>query len=105
MRHVAVLALVLPLQAAILSGCENENVAACEAYVERFSLLPCTTGIDPGVDCNAFADYPCAVPDYFSCLETTQQCRDDELFVCKDVADDGCSGKTLGGCPDELDCG
>jgi len=98
--------LALPV---LFTGCENENVIACESYVESFGAKGCTVGIDPGVDCNAYADYPCAVPDYFSCLETTQQCRDGELYICNDTNPDApdpqCLGLTLSACADELDCG
>lgn len=95
------------LVVACSSGCDNENVAACQAYVEAFAQKPCNQGTDPGVDCNAFADYPCPVPEYFECLEVTQQCEADdptEPLVCTDPAVPVCRGETLAGCPDYLDC-
>jgi hypothetical protein len=91
-------------------GCENENVAACQAYVEAFGNKACFDGVDPGVDCNAFADYPCAVPDYFDCLADTQQCgladgsNPEDPYVCTDATEPRCAGETLAGCPDYLDC-
>ena len=87
-----------------LSACDNENTAACEQYVETFSSMPCAQGVDPGVDCNAFADYPCAVPGYFECLSRTQYCQEGELVACTNPDDGPCAGQTLAGCADLLDC-
>jgi hypothetical protein len=88
-----------------LSACENENSAACAEYVDYFNnTLTCAQGVDPGVDCNAFADYPCAVPGYFQCLQTTQYCEEAELSVCTDPEAPRCAGQTLAGCADLLDC-
>jgi hypothetical protein len=84
-------------------ACESENLAACQAYTEYFTALPCAAGVDPGVDCNAFADYPCPVPDHFQCLEQTQFCAEGELFVCNNPDDPGC-GRTFASCAELLDC-
>ncbi len=85
------------LSLALLLGgagaCEGENRAACEQYQQSFEALPCAGGRESGVDCNAYADYPCEIPDFFGCLEQRQRCEEDVL-----VQDD------VGQCLKELEC-
>lgn len=82
-------------------GCENENATACQGFVEHYQALPCTGGARPDVDCNAFADYPCVVDDYFTCLEQGHTCSEDNELVV-DVVQDVDGGTTT--CADLLDC-
>lgn len=58
-------------------ACDDENRAACESFEERFYGLPCAEGLSSGVDCNAYADYPCPLTDYFQCLEGAERCEGD----------------------------
>lgn len=55
-------------------GCGSENQDACEAYQGFFRSLPCAATLDSGIQCDAFADHPCALAPYFECLSTHQQC-------------------------------
>lgn len=86
-----------------LAACESENAAACNSFVAHHQSLPCAAGIDPGVDCNAFADYPCPITDYFACLEQGHTCNEEgELVV--DVVREGDGGPGQSTCADLLDC-
>lgn len=83
-------------------GCENENLAACQGFVDHYRSLPCTGGAAPEVDCNAFSDYPCVVDDYFTCLEQGHTCNEagDLAVTLVQEAPDG----TTYACADLLDC-
>lgn len=70
-----------PLALGILAlcGCGNPTGEACRAYVERFSELECTDGLEPGVDCRVYDDYPCDASAYFACVSEQQACEDGAL--------------------------
>jgi hypothetical protein len=75
------------------TACESESYAQCVAFRDDFTALACTEGIDPGVDCNAYQDFPCPTEDYFDCLSDGHTCDEDgDLAV--DVAE----------CNLDLDC-
>lgn len=65
----------LGLSALVSAGCESENLLACQGFVAHYQGLTCTDGAAPDVDCNAFADYPCPIDDYFACLEQGHTCN------------------------------
>lgn len=92
----------IALAGALLAGCENENAAACAAFVAHHESLPCAAGTNPGVDCNAFADYPCLIEDYFTCLEEGYTCSEAGVLVVEVVREDA-EGNTYT-CADLLNC-
>jgi hypothetical protein len=85
------------LSLALLGGgaeaCVSDNHVACEEYQQAFEALPCAAGLESGVDCNAYADYPCPVPSFFRCLQQRQRCEEGVLVQ------DG-----VGACLEELAC-
>lgn len=94
--------LVLLAVGLLASGCESENAVACQRFVGTYASLPCAAGTDPGVDCNAFADYPCPIDDYFTCLEGAYSCNEaGDLEV--DLGLDAGPGQPAT-CADLLDC-
>lgn len=98
---IAVLGSIV-LASAVLAGCENENAAACAAFVAHHDSLPCAADTNPGVDCNAFSDYPCLIEDYFACLEEGHSCNEaGELVV--DVVREDAAGEAYT-CADLLNC-
>lgn len=83
-------------------GCESENFEACQGFVAHYQQLPCTGGALPDTDCNAFADYPCAIDDYFTCLEQAHTCSEaNELVV--QLSRENPDGTTTT-CSELLDC-
>lgn len=86
-----------------MGGCDSPNAVSCESFVDQFEALPCAAGKQPGVDCNAFADYPCDVTDYFDCLKGAHTCAESgELEV--NLTLEGSEDLTAN-CADLLDCG
>ncbi len=107
MRSAVVLKLPLlvltAVGALVLGACESENAAACQGFVDYHQSLPCAAGADPGVDCNAFADYPCPIDDYFACLQEGYTCSAEGALVVDVVREDAAS-QTSYTCADLLDC-
>lgn len=83
-------------------GCESENAVACQGFVEHYQALPCTGGTPPDVDCNAFADYPCPIDDYFTCLEQGHTCNEQNQLTVQ-LARENADGTTTT-CAELLDC-
>ena len=73
--HQLLLSAAALLLLAPLPSCGgDETFEACVRYEQYFAQLPCAvdpqTGarLDDGIDCQAFAGYPCPAPGYFTCL-------------------------------------
>lgn len=102
MRGAAGLLSLLAALLTVLAGCESENEAACRQYLAYYTSLPCAAGVDPGVDCNAFADYPCPIADYFDCQQQGHTC-DEAGGLSVDVTRKA-GEEVIGTCSDLLDC-
>ena len=57
-------------------GCGNPTAAACQAYLEHYAELGCTAGVEVGIDCRQYEDYPCDASAYFVCADERQTCED-----------------------------
>ena len=84
MRYLSILLLLV---VASCGGSPTE--AACQSFLDDYQALPCTGGLDLGVDCAQYRDYPCDRTEYFTCLKDQYFCDDNGDYV--DLGEGACA--------------
>ena len=62
------------------AGCGGtDNVATCQAYVDKINTLDCLGGVKFTFDCSVYDQTDCDISDYFTCLTNDTKCTDGAL--------------------------
>ena len=59
----------------LLAACGGpDNVAACQAYVDKVNTLDCYQGASFAFDCSMYDQASCDISEYFDCLTSNTKC-------------------------------